>query len=285
MRVTAYSQIGAGKKECQDKILVGDTILSEGYYENTIDLLPAVVAVADGVGGNSGGELAAFMAVDGVRGFKYYDLLEKGDIAGMIEKINRDIIAYGDENLEYENMATTLTGIYFSVSGQILFHVGNTRTYLFSGEYLICCTKDHTAVQEAKDAHRPIEDIPSNIITACMGDGDELSMKDYLGVENTETHLANGNMLMLTSDGIHDYVTDDEIKAIYEQVRNQEANKHNNLKDLLELAVTIGYTPETQVQIEETCGYDWKKEFIYTLTKTARENGSVDDISIVLILD
>jgi len=133
MRVTAYSQIGEGKKECQDKILVGDTILSEGYYESMVEFFPFVVAVADGVGGHNGGEIAAFMAVNGVRRLKHFDLLEKGDIAGMLEKSNRDIIEFGEDNLEYEDMATTLTGIYFSVSGQILFHVGNTRAYLFSG--------------------------------------------------------------------------------------------------------------------------------------------------------
>ena len=118
-----------------------------------------------------------------------------------------------------------------------------------------------------------------------MGAGNELSMKDYLGVENMEAYLENGNMLMLTSDGIHDYITDDEIKVIYGQVRSQEEDKRNQLKEMLELAVTIGYTPELQKDIEAICGYNWKKKFIDTLTKVARENGSIDDISIVLILE
>ena len=283
MKVVAYSQIGEGKKECQDKILVGDSILSEGYYENSIDRLPAVIAVADGVGGNYGGEMAAFKAVEGIRAFNRFSLLEKGDIESTLDKINREIVEYGDEHLEYENMATTLTGIYFKVDGQILFHVGNTRAYLISGEYLTRCTKDHTAVQEAIDSRQLINDIKSNIITACMGDGDELAMQKQLVVENTEVFLESGNVLMLTSDGIHDYLNDEEISYLYSMIRRNQTSGKNSVRELIELAAATGYTPEIHDDIQRLCAYDWKKEFIMNLVEHARENGSQDDISVVLI--
>lgn len=283
MKVVAYSQKGEGKKECQDKILVGDTILSEGYYENSIELFPVVIAIADGVGGNYGGELAAFKAVDGIREFNRFSLLEKGDIIGTLEKINREIVEYGDDHLEYENMATTLTGFYFKIGGQILFHVGNTRAYIFAGEYLSRSTKDHTAVQEALDAHQLINDVKSNIITACMGGGDELSMKEQLTVENMETFLGSETMLMLTSDGIHEYLSDEEIRVLYTKIKQRETDKDVRLRELIELAAATGYTSVIQRDIQEISRYDWKKDFLFSLAEHARQKGSQDDISVVLI--
>ena len=58
MKICVYSQIGKGKSECEDAAMVDDMIISDSYFEIQTEQTHTV-AIADGVGGNTGGECAS----------------------------------------------------------------------------------------------------------------------------------------------------------------------------------------------------------------------------------
>lgn len=246
MKIAAYSEKGSNKTECQDKILIGDTILSEGYYQTERLHFPLVVAVADGVGGNAAGEVAAFMAVNGIRCWNRFPFLDEEYIRRELCEVNAEIVQTGKEDESCTDMACTLTGFYLEYDSAVMFHAGNTRAGLYTG-YLEWMTEDHTVAAEADDADEVVED---NMITAGMGNGDCDFLEDRLVVKKQNVYFSNNNIVLLTSDGIHDHVED----------------------IVLEELLT-----------ESLSGADWEKGFCEKVTALARECGSEDDISIVLI--
>ena len=58
MRVIIYSEKGYKKVICEDAALLNEYIISDSFSETQINSR-ALIAIADGVGGNAGGELAS----------------------------------------------------------------------------------------------------------------------------------------------------------------------------------------------------------------------------------
>jgi serine/threonine protein phosphatase PrpC len=105
-----------------------------------------IAALADGVGGASGGRVAAELAV---RGFLdgISDSPENANVpqagAAVIRQLNAWIHAQGQRDSLREGMATTFTAIIFRGHGAHLFHVGDSRAYRLRGNALSCLTGDH----------------------------------------------------------------------------------------------------------------------------------------------
>lgn len=244
MKIAAYSEKGNDKAECQDKILVGDTILSEGFYEVEKEYGPLAVAVSDGVGGNAAGEKAAMMSVHGMRRLSHMDDCDEDTIKNIMYSTNREIISTSEENEECRNMAATLTGIYFYTNRDTVFHVGNSRIMLYSSGIVSNITDDQTETITDEYGREKQQNLGG------MGNGDEFFLNEYIYVQREEFYLEKGAILMITSDGVHDYVSEDELGSLI---------------------------MDTPTQIE------WEKDFCFRVAKKARNSGSVDDISIVLI--
>ena len=250
MRIYGYVEKGIGKIECQDRVLIGDTILAGGFLAYDSDELPnMLVAVADGVGGYPGGEKASLLAVDSIRVLNRRTNLIEDDIRNLLEYTNEQIKQTGMINPEYEKMATTLTAVVMNSDKALTIHIGNCRLCTYK-KYLQSVTKDQTVVagmvsrgeitkEEAKAS--PLR----NQIIACMGGGAD-SYFEPLVIETNEKLLKQESNLILTSDGIHDYLEEE------------------TLEDLL----------NSDCDIQVLC----KK-----IAQSARENGSTDDISIIIV--
>lgn len=231
MKIHVLMTKGEGKTICQDSVLVGNNILSEGYMEYEPKENEGItIAVADGVGGNKGGDVASCMAVNGLRNGKFF-------LGTSVEHINRTIIDTNQSILDrsmadpgLEKMATTLTGIYMSNNQQIAFHVGNTRLSRLQGVYLRGLTQD--TVDEG------------GRLMGCLGAAPALINR--LKVWDVSGEIKPGQDLILTSDGVHDHIKDEQLDEIME--------------------------------MEGT-----KKEIMEQLEKACRRNGSIDDISIIWV--
>ena len=109
MKVIIYSEKGYKKAICEDAALLNEHIISDSFSETQINSR-ALVAIADGVGGNAGGELASRNVL------KQFDKIDIEDITAeklhqFIENCNIGLLEYAKQFLGKENMATTLTGI------------------------------------------------------------------------------------------------------------------------------------------------------------------------------
>lgn len=196
--------------ENEDRILINDTIISDGTFETECDG-NLKICIADGVGGNNAGAVASLFVCESL---KKVSLSSKNDLID----INSQLLMKSTDNANYNGMATTLSGICTDGNITSSFHIGNTRIYVFQGNYIKQITEDHTSVnwliKTGKMSRKDAETYDRrNEITACFGGGDSALINSLVFKENDEA-LLNAKRIVLTSDGIHEYVSIDETEDI-----------------------------------------------------------------------
>ena len=123
--------------------------------EDSVYAGPAVLALADGVGGHRAGEIASSLLI---RAFAALDRDESGDVLDVLglaaERGNAAIEEHVRSRPSDAGMATTLTAIRFANDACGLVHVGDSRAYRLRDGVLTQITKDETFVQSLVDAGR-----------------------------------------------------------------------------------------------------------------------------------
>lgn len=199
---------GKHHKISEDAVLVGDIILSDES-----DVLPVpvegFVCVADGVGGNNGGAAASAFLLESLSQHNIVENLD--ELRNRLNEINSSLIQNGKMNPTISTMATTLTGVFLSRVSNFLMHVGNTRAYVMQGNYLKQITQDHTVYNWLRSMGRfaEAEACNKNEITNCFGGGDASLISKLYVIE-----IPHFNKLLLTSDGVHEYVDIDLLEDI-----------------------------------------------------------------------
>lgn len=250
MRVVCRMETGAGKLDIEDRALIGDTILAGGEYSIEVpDGKPFVLAVADGVGGHKAGDVAACTAVEGITAANLRGVDTEAALLARISEANARIIERSIQDPSLEKMATTLSGLFFTGTRWLLFHIGNTRVYLLERPYLNQLTTDHTWSAEMRLAGFSADEIKesgrSSSITACIGNGNE-KYAEKLQIIDVTSAVLNANGILLTSDGIHDFASQGALESEIGKVASAE-------------------------------------ELLQRCMKLAREAGSEDDLSVVYV--
>src|SRR5699024_1843948 len=118
---------------------------------------------------------------EGVASFQISTDAEAAAITQIISETNERIIEKSKLNPKLHNMATTLTGLCHVGSKWLLFHVGNTRVYVWKRPYLTQLTTDHSWAKEMQLMGMSEEEIKrsgrSTEITGCLGNGDNEAAK------------------------------------------------------------------------------------------------------------
>ena len=168
-----------------------------------------VCAIADGMGGQAGGEVASDLAVETVqRGAGSYlatEAEEQAILPGLKElfaEANQRILAAGRDDLDLGEMGTTLTvGL---VRGERLFfaHVGDSRLYLWRRDHCEQLTTDHTEAQELVrqgwlSQEASSRSIYRHVLSRWLGT--IRPVEPQLG----ERQLQAGDRLLLCSDGLY----------------------------------------------------------------------------------
>lgn len=196
----ALTDIGVKREENQDAVLA--TRLPDGRI---------LLAVADGVGGSEGGAGASKTALECLEAA----VQEAGDAeAALIEGYAAAHEAVKGLGSGERRPATTLVAALVEGPQAWIANVGDSRAYVASDDGLHQLTEDHSWVADQVRAGRltPDEARKSemrNIITRAIGSSDS-SEPDLSGPFT----LASGEALVLTSDGLHGLVSQDEIAAV-----------------------------------------------------------------------
>ena len=246
MKIYAYGSKGAGKTIGEDSIMAGNGILSEGYLETEAGE-KNVIAICDGVGGNNAGDEASMLALKGIREARFLKGVDEQYIANSIQKINNDILDISGSHEKFFGMATTMTGLYTDNERSIMFHIGNCRLYVANGAYLRQISEDHTNVSKwvrlGVMTRAEAENHPEkNVIYACLGGG----KPEYcapLTVTDISKNIGTDRDILLTSDGIHDYVDQDSL----EKIMLSEKPVRERFLELTELARKNGSTDDASV--------------------------------------
>lgn len=206
MNIIAITQKGPQRAENEDRIIVGRNTIAEGIFHTQLE--NGIVAIADGVGGNNAGAVASHFVANRLSTLNTIS-------ENALRRINEELLALSFERSVYENMATTLSGFAFISGAAQVFSIGNTRAYLLQGRrYLKQLTADDTTLsyllttgqlspEEAESFDR------KNEITACFGGGTA-----HLFQIKCNTIDPLSLPFMMTSDGIHDYISIDLMEDI-----------------------------------------------------------------------
>lgn len=210
MKIFVYSKKGNGKNVCEDAAMVADTVISDSYFEIQTEQT-YTVAIADGVGGNAGGDCASRYVLDKLNTISIVDMSAKY-LKQFIDGINKELLHYASTISGKENMATTLTGLILTLDKGYMFHVGNTRVYGLQGNYLKQLTEDQTTYQWLLNIGQieAAEKCNKNEITHCLGGGNT-QYGSAVCVKEYDT-LNAYKRLLLTTDGIHEYVSIDDLE-------------------------------------------------------------------------
>ncbi|MFZ0325483.1 MAG: protein phosphatase 2C domain-containing protein [Actinomycetes bacterium] len=198
---------------------------------------PQVLAVADGMGGAAGGEVASSVAIAA------FVTLDDGDAQGDLLAPLRDALLRAQDQLGalveaqpgLEGMGTTLTVMLRSGNRLGLLHVGDSRAYLLRDGSLEQITHDHTLVQSLVDSGRLTSDEARNhpqrnIVTRVL-DGANVVEPDL-----SVRELRLGDRLLLCSDGLSGVVSEDTIAELL----GTDADPEAVASDLVGLALRAG---------------------------------------------
>ncbi len=151
----------------------------------------ALLAVADGVGGNAGGREAAEMTVRGVLS-DYYATPETWETTAALDKVlgalNRWVVSQAARQREMAGMATTLSLLVLRGKRYTLAHVGDSRIYRLRGSEMQQLTTDH--VWDRPDMR--------HVLKRAIG------LDQQLQVDYAEGELQAGDVFALMSDGVWD---------------------------------------------------------------------------------
>lgn len=241
MKIYAMTEKGE-HSENEDRILINDNIISDGFFE-TESNEQTIICVADGVGGNNAGAIAS--------SFVCGNLKKSASISkNSLIDINTQLLekSVGEANLR--GMATTLSGICIDDTAATIFHIGNTRLYVFQGSYIKQITEDHTSVnwlvKTGKLSKKEAETYDRrNEITACFGGGNPALINSLIFKENDEI-LSNAKRMVLTSDGVHEYVSIDELEDV---LNNDSLEPQTMCNEILNIAKEKGSTDDKSIII------------------------------------
>lgn len=185
--------------------------------------IPAVLVVADGMGGMEMGEEASRIAVETVKNYVFTNptiLIDdeaslSETISQIFEKANEEILEFASKSNNAGKMGTTLVVSIVFKKRTYVFWIGDSRAYLFRNGKLQALTKDHSYVQELVDAgklsyEQSFYHPDSNIITKFMGDPKNVPIPSVLSFEHSD-----GDILLLCSDGLNGMLQDSEIETCF----------------------------------------------------------------------
>ena len=191
--------------------------------------------VADGVGGQTAGEVASHLTVDTIQ--KYFDEQDSIDnvnrhLEQAILSANQVVYRESQKNPAYQGMSTTVAMVAMLDGRLYSAHVGDSRIYLLRDGRLQQLSVDHTWAQEAIEAGlltpEQAKTHPNrNVIRRHLGGSSKVEVDHRLvlqagqSVKGTEgnqgTALLKGDTLLVCSDGLSDMISDG---AIHESLLN-----------------------------------------------------------------
>lgn len=213
----AISDIGCERELNEDRYAVIDSAVGRAWV------------VCDGMGGVSGGDLAAQLAIDAIRrnlsSVSDEELAEA--LSTAIQEANR-VIVLRRQNPPFDKMGTTVAAVMIQRDEVVLATAGDSRVYLARNGEVKQLSVDHTYVQDLVDrgsiaAEDALSHPQAHVLTRCLGAEPrlELDMSRHWiwPVADSEPE----DLLILCSDGLYSLVSDAEIGATVQQFSPQES--------------------------------------------------------------
>ncbi len=179
----------------------------------------ALLLVADGVGGHGHGDWASQECVNHFRA-EFERIQHLNDAPSFLKenalKVAQKVLQKGNDEPAYKNCGTTLTGFLILENTYYVINIGDSRSYLFhENKGIRRLTKDHSVVQEMMDAGILTEAEAATHpyraqMTSAIGQPLDMIKIDITGPYT----LGKEDLLLAFSDGIHDFLTDEQLTKL-----------------------------------------------------------------------
>jgi len=180
--------------------------------------------VADGMGGHEGGDVVSAVIIDAMAHYAFTTMpwLDTDDeqaaqdlvdgLAAAVTQAQERMLRIAARKHIDERLGSTLTMAYAVWPKLFLFHVGDSRAYLFRDGVLERITRDHNLAEEMieRQVMTPEEARGSrfsSMLTNALGGG-----TGSVHVELHKLELSRGDLILLCSDGLHGEVSDNDIQ-------------------------------------------------------------------------
>ncbi len=206
-----------------------------------------LMAVADGMGGHKGGEIASSIAITHI-GKRFIDTFSVGNkedainfLKEIVSEANMLLYRYTEENPESLGMGTTIVMALLTDEFLLFGNIGDSSGFVIKNKKLYKITNDHTLVnllvksgeiteEEAKDHPR------KNVLMRALGANISVEM-DVFDVER------DVNAILLCSDGLTNMLDDTQI----ENVLNSDIDIDAKVQKLINKANNRGGTDNISV--------------------------------------
>ncbi|HVY31509.1 MAG TPA: protein phosphatase 2C domain-containing protein [Polyangiaceae bacterium] len=259
------TDVGVERDRNEDAYLVGTLHRSLVVHEASIPAQgwfgsgPAgtLLVVADGMGGQGGGDIASRTAITAVSSYLVSalpwapnprEVRENRDSLMNVRGRLFSALVAGDATVKMAgakshtpHMGTTLTAALVLWPVVYVAHVGDSRCYLYRAGKLQRLTTDHNLAEAlgAKQDSAHAESL-QNILWNTLGATEEVPRPELSKLE-----LALGDTLLLCSDGLNKHVPDEQMQAVLQS----SANSRECCARLVELALQGGGTDNVTVVV------------------------------------
>ncbi len=197
LKISLGQSSDKGIKQCNEDfygayIPEGSTLVNKGI----------ACAIADGMGSCAKAREASEHCVKSFLN-DYFSTPEtwsvKSSGAKVLTAINNWLLSNG--NKEHANgMVTTFSGIVFKSTTAYIFHIGDSRIYRFRQN------NDSCDLELLTTDHRVWISDEKNYLSRAMG------IDSHLDIDYKTLAIEQGDVFLMTTDGIHDYLSDQQLK-------------------------------------------------------------------------
>jgi serine/threonine protein phosphatase PrpC len=187
-----------------------------------------LAAVADGIGGHAGGEIASALAIQTLR--DRFIGSSDGSVSGTdhievlkacLEEINSRVYARASQDEQFVGMGSTMVAALVQEKRAVIANVGDCRAYRFRDGQWLRITRDHNwheeQLQKGELTESEILQSPlRNLVTRSLG------FEPKVEVDAFEVDVRPGDFLLLCSDGLYKSLTERQVAKILKGKKNLE---------------------------------------------------------------
>ena len=190
----------------------------------------ALIAVADGMGGEAAGEIAAQIMADALESF-LPGPAPATELARLTTTISERILAQAQANPAQEGMGTTVSAALLQGDQAHWVSLGDSRLYHYRAGQLRQISRDHSFLRELLEAGEMTEaEARTNPLRHVM---DQCAGTPGAVPDVGEVRLELGDLVLVCTDGLHDKVADQDLASQLSVVAATTNDKATSLRNAL----------------------------------------------------
>ncbi len=215
--ISGFTHKGTVRDSNQDCILVNGELLNVGEVHLS-EQENCYCFVADGVGGNKGGDFASYFVLDRIKAEQNNLLI---DAERLLKSINHSLIEGTNNDAKLKGCCTTLTGLIVQNDLFKIIHAGDSEIWLLRNDMFFQITNDHVLDETENN---------SSITSYFGGHEDYLKLDKDISINET----FSGDTFLICSDGLYKSLNQKIIKSILKADKDIETKANKILENCLQ---------------------------------------------------